>query len=187
MTPFTRDDFDRANAEWGANCGPGAVAAIMGMTLDEVRPHMGDFERKHYTNPSLMNAVLRSIGRPWRKIGAVWPSYGLVRVQWEGPWTAPGVPMRARYRYTHWIGCYVGYASVGIFDINAMANGTGWCSRDDWAESIVPYILKQYPRASGAWHITHGIEVDRSGKKIARTVLTFPGDADLELHPITTK
>jgi hypothetical protein len=183
MTTFTRDDLDRANKEWGANCGPGAVAAIMGMTLDEVRPHMGNFERKHYTNPSLMDHVLRSINRPWRKIGTARPSYGLARIQWDGPWTGPGVPMHARYRYTHWIGCHSAGTSIGVFDINAMANGTGWCSLEDWTGSIVPYILQQYPRASGKWWITHGIEVDRSGKKIARTVLTFPGDADLEFHP----
>lgn len=35
---FTLEDAQRASQEWGANCGPGAIAAIMGMTLDEVRP-----------------------------------------------------------------------------------------------------------------------------------------------------
>lgn len=154
------EDFERAYDEWGANCGPCSLAVIMGMTLDEIRAHMGDFERKRYTNPSLMNDALRSIGRPWRKIGASWPSYGLARVQWEGPWTAAGVPMRARYRYTHWIGCYTTANSTGIFDINALANGTGWCSREDWVAVIVPYILKSYPRANGGWHITHGVEID---------------------------
>jgi len=36
---------------WGCNCGPGAIAAILNMRLDEVRPLMGDFESKRYTNP----------------------------------------------------------------------------------------------------------------------------------------
>jgi hypothetical protein len=152
--------MDRANKDWGANCGPGALAAIMGMTLDEVRPHMGDFESKRYTNPSLMNAALRSIGRSWRKIGAEWPVFGLARIQWEGPWTAQGVPMAARYRHTHWVGSHIRTASHGVFDINALANGTGWCSLDDWRSEIVPWILKELvPRANGAWHVTHGIEI----------------------------
>ena len=80
--PFTLADARRANNEWGANCGPGALAAIMGMTLDEVRSHMADFESKHYTNPTLMFDALKSIGRPWRKHPqqcAVWPEYGLCR------------------------------------------------------------------------------------------------------------
>ena len=160
MRGISEIDMNRANSEWGANCGPGALAAIMGMTLDEVRPHMGDFESKRYTNPSLMNAALRSIGRPWRKIGAEWPTFGLARIQWEGPWTAPGVPMRARYRHTHWVGSWKRPGLFGVFDINATANGSGWCSFDDWRAHIVPWILKEcVPRASGGWHVTHGIEV----------------------------
>ena len=168
MTPetkFSRDDADRAHAEWGANCGPGALAAIMGMTLDEVRAHLIGFDAKRYTNPSMMNAALRSIGRPWRKIGADWPSYGLVRVQWEGPWTNPGVPHRARYRFTHWIGaaCGADPDNPGVFDINAMANGSGWVSRADWVAHIVPWVIEHCvdQRASGRWHLTHAIEVER--------------------------
>lgn len=132
----------------------------MGMTLNEVRPHMGDFERKRYTNPTLMFDALRSIGRPWRVRGtATWPAYGLVRVQWEGPWTEPGVPRRARYRYTHWVGAAVDVGQVGIFDINCISNGTGWVSLDDWVSTVVPYLTGLYKRSNGKWHITHSIEI----------------------------
>jgi hypothetical protein len=163
-TKFTANDAERAHAEWGMNCGPGALAAIMGLTLDEVRPHMTGFEEKRYTNPSMMIAVLGRIGRPFRKIGANWPDYGLVRIQWEGPWTKPGVPMAARYRWTHWIGACRGQRAdnYGIFDINAIGNGTGWCSSSDWSEQIAPWIIKEYvPRGDGGWHVTHGLEVDQ--------------------------
>ena len=160
---ITPDDAERAYQEWGANCGPAALAAIMGMTLDEVRPHLIGFDAKRYTNPAMMNEALRSIGRPWEKIGAQWPKYGLVRVQWEGPWTAPGVPIRARYCYTHWIGHEIGVNTCGVFDINAIGNCTGWCERGDWETVIIPAILAMYPRASGKWHITHAIEISRDG------------------------
>lgn len=163
MTAFTHADANRAYDEWGCNCGPGALAAIMDMTLDAVRPHLPGFDQKRYTNPSMMNDALRSIGRPWRKIGKDWPFYGLARVQWEGPWTAPGVPMRARYRHTHWIGVNHDHTGIrGIFDINAMNNGTGWVSFSDWGNSLVPWLLEQCePGASGIWHLTHAIEVQR--------------------------
>ena len=161
-TRFTAEDAERAHADWGANCGPGALAAIMNMTLEEVRPHIPGFELKHYTNPTMMNAALRSIGRPWRKVGACWPNYGLVRVQWEGPWTEPGVPMKARYRYTHWIGSWFTLErGHGVFDINCIGNGTGWAARADWERVIVPHLTALYPRASGNWHITHGIEIEK--------------------------
>ncbi len=167
---FTAEDADRAYDEWGANCGPGAIAAICGLTLDELRPHMGDFERKRYTNPTLMWQVLRSVGvgftvRSGQFGAADLPRYGLARVQWEGPWTEPGVPMRARYRYSHWIGAAQrpicgGGTTTGIFDINAIANGSGWCALHDWESILVPRILQEcVPRANGCWNLTHVVEV----------------------------
>jgi hypothetical protein len=166
---FTLEDANRAYDEWGCNCGPSAVAAIMGMSLDDVRPHMGDFEQKHYTNPTLMWEVLRSIGRRWRIDHArripekVWPKHGLARVQWEGPWTAPGVPMRARYRHTHWVAAQMGKApdDWGVFDINAMNSG-GWVSLADWTRVIAPWIIRELvPRGSGGWHLTHVVEIEK--------------------------
>lgn len=173
MTRFTADELDRANEAWRCNCGPGSLAAIMGMTLDEVRPHVAaaGFEDKGYTNPTLMLAALRSIDRPYAAVGASaglmlkWPRFGLARIQWEGRWTQPGVPIRARYRQTHWVGaCTPATGPVGIFDVNAMratSTGAGWVSVDDWSRVIVPAILEGYKGASGGWHITHAIEVER--------------------------
>ena len=159
--PFTEDDAHRAYDGWGANCGPGALAAIMMMTLDDVRPHLSGFDAKRYTNPTMMNEALRSIGRPWRKIGAEWPEYGLVRIQWEGPWTEPGVPNLWRYRHTHWVGSSIEPTRHGIFDINAMSNGSGWLTLADWGTLLVPWILENMvPRASGGWHVTHGLEIE---------------------------
>jgi len=146
--------------EWGLNCGPGALAAICEKTLDEVRYAIPKFERLRYTSPSMMYQALRNLRVDWEVSEEIeWPSYGLVRVQWEGPWSKPGVPIAARYRYTHWVGGQIGHNSIGVFDINCMNNGTGWCSLRDWSEVVAPYIAKQYPRANGKWHLTHSIEV----------------------------
>lgn len=165
---FTEADAVRAHEEWGANCGPGAIAAIMRLTLDELRPQMGGFEAKRYTNPTLMFAVLDRLGARWRQrrdrddngtLG--WPRHGLARIQWEGPWTRPGVPIRARYRHSHWVAAELCRGQFGIFDINAMNSG-GWVAERDWVETIVPWILREcVPRASGRWHITHSIEIER--------------------------
>lgn len=164
---FTAADADRAHEEWGANCGPGAIAAICGLTLDELRPHMGDFEKKRYTNPTLMWRVLGSLeGVAFSHLGGDlgrgnWPLYGLARIQWEGPWTKPGVPARAAYRHTHWVGADArNPANIGIFDINCINNGSGWVSVSEWSQTVVPWILEQcVPRATGGWYITHAVEV----------------------------
>lgn len=162
----TLGDVDRAHNLWGANCGPTAIAAVLNLPLDAVRPHMGDFERKGYTNPTLMWAALKSLDVRFSYRGGGlgrrnWPNYGLARIQWEGPWTRPGVPMRARYRHTHWIGVNARDRNrIGVFDVNAMGNGTGWCALADWESTLVPIILAEcVPRASGGWHITHAVEI----------------------------
>jgi len=167
---FTLAEFEAANDEWGINCGPGALAAVCGMSLDEVRRHMGDFEQKRYTNPSLMFAALKSAGMKYRlrQPGGApgrafdWPGYGLCRVQWHGPWMAPGVPIAARYRQTHWIGACIGdNGGIGVFDVNCLNNGTGWVSLPDWRTIAVPFILAScVKRSTGEWSLTHSIEID---------------------------
>lgn len=160
-------EAERAYDAWGCNCGPAALACMTGLTLEAARTHLPDFVGRYYTNPTMMFAALDSIGVRWRgkAIGKrhpviEWPRLGLVRVQWEGPWTAPGVPMAARYRHTHWVGAGWRGDQLGIFDINCMNNGSGWVSIKEWRTTLVPWLLREcHPRASGTWHLTHSIEV----------------------------
>jgi hypothetical protein len=179
---FTLEQAISAGEDWGANCGPGALAAITGKTLDEIRPHMGDFEAKRYTNPTLMFQALKSLGVAWRcgrrcekdgrvsiksdqatdwtPDGLAWPKYGLARIQWEGPWTAPGVRISKRYRHTHWVGSLFDGVEHWIFDINCMCAG-GWVPFAEWSGQVVPWLLGECePKADGRWHITHAISVE---------------------------
>lgn len=162
---FTPADAERAYDAWGCNCGPTALAAICGLTLDEARALLPGFDRRRYTNPSMMSHALREAGRGSRQIDPVdcFPAWGLLRVQWEGPWMAPGVPIAARYRYTHWVGAHrrASDGEQGVFDCNQMDNGSGWGSLENWRAITAPWIIGHIPRASGAWHITHAIEVER--------------------------
>ncbi|WP_244327639.1 hypothetical protein [Roseibium sp. RKSG952] len=165
--PVTPEEIKTAWDEWGANCGPAAIAAVCPITLAALRPHMGNYEEKRYTNPTLMWEVLQNIGMRFSYRGGDlgqgnWPTYGLARIQWEGPWTKPCVPIQARYGHTHWVGVNArNRRNIRIFDINAIGNGSGWSLLSDWAQIIVPFILEEFvPRADGGWHITHAVELD---------------------------
>lgn len=167
---FNLDDAEKAADEWGFNCGPAALCAVLGLTPEEVRPHMGDFERKRYTNPTLMFQALRSlnvrVSKVFQCLGAnrpgaiIWPKFGLVRIQWGGPWTKPGVPVRARYRHTHWIAVSGSLAKPSMaFDVNAMCVG-GWLGWGEWRDRLVPWLLNECePKASGEWWATHCLEI----------------------------
>jgi hypothetical protein len=53
-------------------------------------------------------------------------------------------------------------ADVGIYDCNAMANGTGWAPLAAWRDILVPHLTDGHKRADGKWSVTHVIEVQRT-------------------------
>ena len=174
---FTLADLEAASDTWGCNCGPAALAAILGLTLEEVRPRFGP-DWPGYTNPTAMFAALQRQAVRWTELrpglsGAPlpWPRFGLARIQWEGPWTRPGVPIAARYRHTHWVGAGPLFHASGssaipsktcIWDVNQLVGPCdGWAPLAWWTLRTAPQLTADIPRASGGWSITHAIEVQR--------------------------
>lgn len=167
MSRVTLDNAQAAADSWGFNCGPAALCAVLNKAPDEIRPHLGDFERKKYTNPSLMADILRGLKvsflRTFETVRepaagtVIWPKFGLVRVQWAGPWTRDGVPIPARYRHTHWVAYRNGPGTNHgvVFDVNALCVG-GWMPFAEWSNQLVPWLLQQVePKSTGKWWPTH--------------------------------
>ncbi len=180
--PFTLDDAIAASKEWGFNCGPAALCALLDKPPKFLREELPDFYRGYcFMNPSIMFETLQRLtGRHfsgWRQTyrsdppmrlnrlpepGAVCEGFmpkltsGLMRVQWGGPWLGARVPIQARYKFTHWIAV----AGDEVFDINAIAAG-GWLMRSEWRDEVVPFILEGIKRSDKTFHITHAIEVSR--------------------------
>src|SRR5690349_12765528 len=108
--PFTEQEFQTAAMDWGCNCGPSALAFAARCSLDRARTAIEGFDEKRYTSPSMMRAALGKLGATFRVVRPVNKAslcgenrFDLVRVQWLGPWTAPGANPRWAYRYTHWV------------------------------------------------------------------------------------
>lgn len=167
FNPYTEEEALAASEEWGFNCGPGALCAVLNLKPDQLRPHLLDFEEKGYTNPTLMFRILQGFGLYLKKRDYL-PRFGLARIQWHGPWMRPGVPIGARYRQTHWIATAVkSDGTRGVFDVN-----TGfWCPYDKWETQVVPFITTQIPRADGKWSVTHGIELPFDVAERAKVVI----------------
>ena len=82
-----------------------------------------------------------------------------MRVQWGGRWTKPGVPMRARYRQTHWVGIRKRENLLEFFDVNFMHYG-GWMTDGHWTDHVAPWIIKEcVPGGDGEWWPTHVIKL----------------------------
>jgi hypothetical protein len=152
---FTEQDSERASAEWGANCGPHALAAALWLDLSTVRDLMPDFEDKGYTTPTMMESALKAAGINHTRTTKLRTSElceGISRIQWEGPWLKPGVPFAAAYHHTHWVaqaGGFVFCTAVPLF---------GWIPIETWRR-VVGVVCQDIKNCTG-WHATHHYAFD---------------------------
>jgi hypothetical protein len=163
---YTPPDVYSAYDVWGANCGPGALAAILRRPVMTIRPLLEGWKGRPYMNPTHLQQALRAAQQPFRVVRRLGPgvTYGLWFVQWEGPWTAPKVPARAAYPYTHWVGvAQTEDQGQLIYDVNAgdEACWGGWVAKRFWDQRVVPAITQAIPRANGLYFCRWACEVLR--------------------------
>lgn len=164
LTPdlYEPPDVDEQHELWGANCGPAALAAILGRTVAEVRPliqpfkgymHAGDLEHALMCVPRVSVrrqnfTVIHGRGSRSRP----WPTHGLAVIQIDGPWCDLKNP-RAAYKYTHTVAVDRRGAFPRVYDGNA----TMWLHEADWQREIMDEIVRT-KRATG-WWIRTSLEV----------------------------
>lgn len=122
------------------------------MSLDAVRPFFPGFPAKNWTKETHMRAALSALGVGWNEHTHGWPSFGLVRVAWHGPWWDDEDPY-ARLYHSHWIATHDGPEGRMLFDGNAIEQG-GWLTPEVWVNVCVSRLLAHSePQASGAWRV----------------------------------
>ncbi len=148
---FTEADSDRANTDWGANCGPHSLAAALWLDLSTVRDFMPEFAAKGFTTPTMIEAALDRAGIRYErttKLRTTDLCEGISRIQWDGPWLKPGVPFGAAYQKTHWVA-----HSSGFVFCTAIWAPFGWTPIADWRKLVVDCC--QEIKACTGWHVTH--------------------------------
>lgn len=159
--PKSPRDVDAQHDLWGANCGPTALAAILGISVAEVRPLVervqgGSF--KGYMHAGHLLDTLKLAGKTVRRIECSyqeirWPEdQGLCVLQFDGPWCLPGANPRARFRYTHSITAAAG--GLLVYDGNAQV----WLRRGDWEAKVMADLVAGTKRCTG-WYTSTIIEV----------------------------
>ncbi len=176
---FTQQDAEDAWNLWGFNCGPAALCAAIGLTPNAIRPvfeAIGFTDIRRFTSPTMMKRALEKCGVSWNDNNVQggnnptpWTDFplrlGLVRIQWEGPWTKKGANPKWAYTHTHWISvckpktwdtnqAILYELDPIVFDING-----GLMRFDQWRDEIVPLLTKAIPRADGDWYVTHCWEI----------------------------
>jgi len=164
LSPFTEEDSKAAHEEWGANCGPNALAFALCRNIKDCKDLIPGFSDNGFTNPTMMKAAIAGAGRTVRSIVMNSPQEGrfadlepmfteqtsVVRIQWEGPWTKRGANQRWAYRQTHWIATWLHSNTAFVFDVNG-----GVRNLQSWENDVVPLLVESIPRASGGWFPTH--------------------------------
>lgn len=138
-------DIEAAES-WGANCGPAALAAILELSMSQVRPMLGDFESRQFMNLTDVKAVLTRAGRGFSSQSHA-PRHGLIFIQWGGH---DHKPARAQYRFTHWIAIH----DDNVFDIN-LPEIVSWAH---W-QGIIPALFKDEGHGDGTFKIRRALVV----------------------------
>lgn len=145
---YTAEDSIRAESEWKATCGPHSIAAACGLTLDQVRPFISNY--KGWMSPMQMADTLRSLGKFKSCKTPLKTSVlcnGINRIQWEGKWLDPGVPVRIAYFHTHWVAHFDGLV------LCTACEPTKIIKEEDWRD----FLLNSEPKSP--FHITHHYEL----------------------------
>lgn len=166
--PFTNDELAEAADAWGCNCGPAALAFALQIPLWSTRYALPRFVEKRHTTPTMMREALAAYHvTPWvvrlpeqkypTDIAGMFDALGtiaLVRVQWTGPWTAPGINPKWGYVHSHWIAAWRDGVKDGgvnlVYDVNS-----GISSMQFWEYETVQRIIAGHARADGGWFPTH--------------------------------
>lgn len=160
---YVPTDIESAWELWRANCGPCAVAAVLGREVAEVRDLFAGWPG--YTNPTMIRTAMQRAGCSVSKGSIDTVADGLGFVQFEGPWEAGGV--RAAYRHTHWVGLGRRKLDLGngevsadsvLFAYDAASGGDlgGWLPLDLYSEFVAPLYFE--PKATG-WRFRQVFEV----------------------------
>jgi hypothetical protein len=155
---YSPSDVWEAYNEWGANCGPGALAALAEMPVDQVRLYRPVHAFRGYMNPTHVEEALRNMGFSCEKVKEPITA-GMAHVQWSGSWEKAGP--RVAYKYTHWIAYHRLEGIFWVYDINTFEAG-GWLPIEEWEETVVPELL---PKKATGHHIRLWIEAERRASK----------------------
>lgn len=148
--PYTEDDSDLAHAKWAACCGHHSIAAAFNVPLARVCETFDS--KKGWMSPTDIERVLHNLGIRFRSTLRMQTRKlrdGVCRVQFEGRWMNPGVPVGARYPHTH----YIGVREAHVLD--TAVHPAIWIPQQDWLDNADLYYVRS--DVTG-WHITHWYE-----------------------------
>jgi hypothetical protein len=129
-----------ANLWWGADCGPVALAAILGLRLGDVRRLIPEGKPQHALDTALLPEIIRCAGRSYRLVGQRLPEHGIALIKFGG-W---------RKQPAHWV------AVSGSHALDSTS--CRWVPALAWLRFLA--VLSILLGGNGRWWVYVGIEVE---------------------------
>lgn len=151
-------DVMLAYHEWQASCGPAALAAVLGVEVQDTRIRVtgtstGILKKSFMNARHMRHAIGHRLGETWTPSDkSLLERVGVPRVvllQWCGSWES--VP-RAAATYRHWIANAVYDGGPKIYDVNSDEVLT----LEQWERELVPQLM---PKRGTGWRIAWAAEV----------------------------
>ena len=159
--PYTAAQAKAAHDDWNAMCGHYSIAAATDSPLEDIRT--AGVPLKGWMSPTMISNTLVALKIPLRRFllkdeGFHDASYilglnninsgSILRIQWEGSWMNPGVPIGAQYQRTHYIACKDGTIMDPAFDPAVSLRV------EDWLQVVTNDIVPAIKGSTG-YHFTH--------------------------------
>ena len=138
-----------ANRMFGANCGPGALAASLSLETLNVMQFFPHFPERPFTSVVHMREALAKC-RLQTAEGRELPAYGLALLQFEGAWSSTAAKPLWLARYRHW----VAVCGQAVYDVNFHC----WVDRARWELDVLDMFRAVWPTVSG-WRVERGFEI----------------------------
>lgn len=175
MPLYIPTDLDLASSTWGANCGPGALAALLGREVWTTRALFPHFPEKAWVNLTQMLAAVAAVPISHRREQLPKPGNpeatgpfpfplarkALAQIQWTGKWTLPGADPRQAPRHSHWTAVATVPAGTFVYDVNVNWDGPlpgGWLLVEHWEKQIAPMMMAEKKGRTG-WYVKDLIHI----------------------------
>ena len=138
-----------ANRMFGANCGPGALAASLSLETLNVMQFFPHFPERPFTSVVHMRAAFARC-RLQTLEGRDLPKYGVALLQFEGAWTDTATKPIWIARYRHWIAV----RGQAVYDVNFRQ----WIDLAQWELGVIDAFRAVWPTVTG-WRIERAFEI----------------------------
>lgn len=156
---FTQEELKQAKRTFGITSGIVAFSYLTGIPFEKAISLFPEFSKTNIVTPGSMLQQLTSNNMNVILCeDTLWPSFGLVRIQWGGEWTYMEESVKDSRKHVYWLIARSKDDNVEVLDLYGFFDKE-WMLLDDWSNLLPDLLSRVEPQANGNWFITHTYDI----------------------------